>query len=957
MKLKLTTLFVFISFITYACAVKEYLFKNCDSSGFCKRNRAFANNVRATEIFQPQYSIDPESVFINEKLDGLVVNGNIIKDLTRKPGSQVIFPFEVSLLKENALRVKIDEKRLVEEVQIQTQRYNESSKWAFNDLPELENSSNLKYKLTQTALTIEYGNQKEYQATFNFKSPEITVSYNGEVQVVVNDQNFLNLEHHRYEDENEQHLSDQEIDFDMFRDSFKDSLDDKLPLGPESIALDFTLKGYRHVYGIPEHADVLDLKDTTDTNLPYRLYNVDIFEYETESRMPMYGSIPLLIGAKPEASVGIFWINAAETYVDVDKSSGKDTRTHWMSENGIVDFIIFIGKTPQDINKSYGSITGNTQLPQLFSLGYHQCRWNYNDEKDVLDINSKMDEHQIPYDSIWLDIEYAEAKKYFTWNFDKFPNPERMLKELDHTGRNLIIIIDPHMKEGYHVSDSLQEKGITMRNNKNETYSGHCWPGQSIWIDTTNPSSQAYWDELFRFTDDNEIFGRKSTNIHLWNDMNEPSVFNGPETTAPKDALHYDGWEHRSIHNLFGLTFHEATFNSLEKRLAETDRQRPFILTRSYFAGSQRTAAMWTGDNMAKWEYLEISLPMVLTSNIVNMPFAGADVGGFFGNPSKELLVRWYQTGIWYPFFRAHAHIDSRRREPWVPGEPYTSIIRDAVRIRYSLLPLIYTAFYEASLNGTPIMKPMFYENPENEMVYAISNQFYVGNSGLLVKPITKEGATSIDIYVPDNEIYYDFTNLEYSNNKYQLEVSANIQKDVSLNDIPILLKGGSIISKKDRYRRSSRLMYNDPYTIIIAPNSKNRADGILYVDDGESYNYKNGQFLEAHFNYSSRRISSKVTIPSNDYKSSIQNVYIEKIVILLDYCPSRIIITQDGNTWEANVKCSDGKLTIINPQIRINEDWEIELVVPENIADFEVDDHFQGTDLKKLLGDWLPSH
>lgn len=187
--------------------------------------------------------------------------------------------------------------------------------------------------------------------------------------------------------------------------------------------------------------------------------------------------------------------------------------------------------------------------------------------------------------------------------------------------------------------------------------------------------------------------------------MNEPSVFNGPETTMPKDNLHYGNWEHRDVHNLYGLTFHNATYHAVLDRLPRAKQQRPFVLTRAFFAGSQRTAAMWTGDNEAKWDHLEQAFPMLLAQGIAGMPFAGADVGGFFGNPSKELLTRWYQAGAFYPFFRAHAHIDARRREPYLAGEPYVSIIRDAIRLRYQLLPAWYTAFHRASWEGMPILR------------------------------------------------------------------------------------------------------------------------------------------------------------------------------------------------------------------------------------------------------------
>ncbi|KAK6458744.1 glucosidase II [Scheffersomyces xylosifermentans] len=900
--------------VSYVAAVKDYLFKNCENSGFCHRNKHYADQISSLgSEYKSDYSIDANSVEVISGPDKFFIQGQIVKVLPNLPEEKVVLPLKISVLEGNNIRIQVDEAKReainIANKFINHQRYNETSNWAFvNQELQYVKTEDADLKKSDTKFSITYGKSKEYVAELEFYPIKLTVYHLGEAQVVVNDRGFLNVEHWRPKDANADHLSPQESDFNMFQDDFKDSKEDSLPLGPESIGLDFTFKNFRNLYGIPEHADTLNLKDTTESNNPYRLFNVDIFEYETDSRLPMYGSIPLLLAVKPALSVGLFWINSADTFINVDKSnSTKDSKTHWVSENGVIDFIILIGSTPAEINKNYGAITGYTQLPPLFSLGYHQCRWNYNDEKDVLDINSLMDQHQIPYDTIWLDIEYTDSKKYFTWQEDKFPDPEGMLKELDLTGRNLVVIIDPHIKTGYDVSNQLEKKKICMNDPSNSSYHGHCWPGESVWIDTLNPSSQSFWDSKFSWDKKNKFTGGESTNLHLWNDMNEPSVFNGPETSSPKDNLHYGGWEHRSVHNIYGLSFHEATFNSLVKRLDGHTRERPFVLTRSYFAGSQRTAAMWTGDNMSKWEYLKISIPMILTSNVVGMPFSGADVGGFFGNPSKELLTRWYQTGIWYPFFRAHAHIDSRRREPWVPGEPYTSVIREALNLRYSLLPVFYTAFYESSTNGSPIMKPIFYESLNNLESYSIEDQFFIGSSGLMVKPVTDENANDITIYIPDTEIYYDFTNGDLSKvGWYNVRKPGYIRKDVTLHDIPVLIKGGHIIARKERYRRSTKLMANDPYTIVVALDKYGHAEGNIYIDDGESFGYStSGESINVHIKYSKDGLTAHVNGSNKEYINSLGNIGIEKIIIISPF-----------------------KLIIENPKLKINSDWSIQIIL-----------------------------
>ncbi|KAL6451134.1 ROT2 Glucosidase 2 subunit alpha [Candida maltosa Xu316] len=851
MKLLLAIVF----FISYGCAVKDYLFKTCAQSGFCHRNRHYAKEVANSANFTSPYSVN--SI---ESNDG-VITGVIVKDLPQLDVN-IELPFEITIV-EDSFRFRLSEKRDPIPGHVNSDRYNETEKWAFKD--QLAVDRNVQLSKSHHQADVKYGN---HEVIITFHPITFVFKYNGKEQLRINEQQFLNIEHRRSEEDNELHLLPQESSFDMFHDSFDDSKSDSLPLGPESVAVDFSLVGFSNLYGIPEHADSLLLKDTS-TKEPYRLYNVDIFEYETDSRLPMYGSIPFLTATKPDASVGIFWVNSADSYIDIKKDTDSST-VHWISENGLLDFVVIIEDSPNKVTQQYGKITGFTQLPPLFSLGYHQCRWNYNDQKDVLDVHAKFDEYEIPYDTIWLDIEYTDNKKYFTWDKETFPDPEKMLNVLDRTGRNLVAIIDPHIKTGYDVSNEILKKNIAMKNSANEPYFGHCWPGESIWIDSLNPDCQNFWNKKHK------QFMTPAHNIYLWNDMNEPSVFNGPETSAPKDNLFHGQWELRSIHNLYGLSYHERTYNALLDRLPS---QRPFILTRSYFAGSQRTAAMWTGDNMSKWEYLKISIPMVLTSNVVGMPFAGADVGGFFGNPTNELLTRWYQTGIWYPFFRAHAHIDSRRREPWLAGEPYTGYIRDAIKLRYALLPVFYTSFYESSINGTPVLKPLFYENPQNLENYNIDDEFFVGNSGILVKPITSEGEKEVQFALPDDEVYYDFTN----------GVLGKVYKKGSKQEVG--LDGGSIIPLKTRYRRSSKLMKLDPYSLIIALDKQGKATGKLYADDGETFT----KGVEVNFSVDKNTIRATVT---GEYLP----IPIEKITIVSGH----------------------DLVTIANSHVNINSNWEL---------------------------------
>lgn len=675
------------------------------------------------------------------------------------------------------------------------------------------------------------------------------------------------------------------------------------------------------------------------------MYNADVFEYELNSPMTLYGAVPLMQAHRKDSTVGVFWLNAAETWIDIVKSTSSanplslgvgsktTTQSHWFSEAGQLDIFVFLGPSPRDISKMYGELTGYTQLPQHFAIGYHQCRWNYVTDEDVKEVDAQFDKYQIPYDVIWLDVEYTDDRKYFTWDPLSFPNPKGMEEQLDDSERKLVVLIDPHIKsvDDYFVNKELKSKGLAAKDRDMETYDGWCWPGSSNWVDCFNPDAIKWWTTLFKY----DRFKGTLPNVFIWNDMNEPSVFNGPETTMPKDNMHYGNWEHRDIHNVNGITFVNATYNALLER-KKGEIRRPFILTRSYYSGAQRMSAMWTGDNQATWEHLAMSIPMVLNNGISGFPFAGADVGGFFHNPSTELLTRWYQAGIWYPFMRAHAHIDTRRREPYLINKPHRDYIAQALRLRYQLLPAWYTAFQEASVNGTPIVRPQFYVYPSDEQGFAIDDQFYFGATGLLTKPVVSEGTTTADIYISDDEKYYDYVDFTvYQGARKAHTMPAPMEK------LPLLMQGGHVIPRKDRPRRSSGLMKWDPYTLVITLDQKGQADGTLYVDDGETFEYQRGAYIHRHFHFqdstfSSYDISTKGP-KTAEYLKTMAGVRVEKVIVI---DPPKewqervsVTVTRDGAA-EATTASMEffsqpaGKApyaVVKKPNVGIGTNWKIE--------------------------------
>ncbi|VDO07741.1 unnamed protein product [Haemonchus placei] len=311
-----------------------------------------------------------------------------------------------------------------------------------------------------------------------------------------------------------------------------------------------------------------------------------------------------------------------------------------------------------------------------------------------------------------------------------------------------------------------------------------------------------------------------------------------------KDALHFGGIEHREIHNMYGFLQHSSTFEGQLQRTGGKDR--PFILTRSGFVGSQRTAAIWTGDNTADWTHLAIAAPMLLSLSVSGVPFVGADVGGFFGNPDEQLLTRWYEAGAFQPFFRAHAHIDTRRREPWLFSKPTLDAIRSAIRRRYALLPYWYTLFREHSLTGAPPMRPVWFEFPEEEKFFEEEKVWMVGHA-LLVRAVVEKDSFNVNVELPvgrDKNIRW-----------YEWESGAEKQPgslyvDAPIDHIPVFQRGGTIIPTWQRIRRAASLMIQDPLTLFVALDRSGHANGSVYLDDGATHFYKHGMFVSAEMVY-----------------------------------------------------------------------------------------------------------
>ena len=662
-------------------------------------------------------------------------------------------------------------------------------------------------------------------------------------------------------------------------ETWKSHVDSK-PHGNEGLLLHFAFPGAEAAYGLPEHASPFALRPTcrrigmaqkelpqyagdADAHCysePYRLYNLDVFEYDEDSSFGLYGSVPMLVThslcatAGQACSNGVLWANAAEMFVEVAYSLSADENERarsaevwWVAEAGLIDLTLTPKLSFKKVVQSLAALTGPAAMPQLFSTAYHQCRWNYRDEADVRSMDYGFDNNETPYDVLWLDIEHTDGKKYMTWDKNAFPNTSALFDELGQRRRKVVAIIDPHVKrdKNYPIFEEATSKKFFVQDSKGADFDGWCWPGSSSYLDVMDARVREWWASKFEL----QAYEGSTRDLYVWNDMNEPSVFNGPEITMPKDALHLSGTvEHREVHNVYGMMYHAATAEGLNQRgrtgtdsKRNLDGDRPFVLSRAFFAGSQRYGAVWTGDNKANWEHLRLSIPMLLSISVSGIPHAGADVGGFFGNPEPELLLRWYQLGAMYPFFRGHAHLETLRREPWLGGEPWLSLNREAIQRRYALLPLFYTLFFDAHTEAVPVMRPLIMEFPHDRECLSQDKAFMIG-SELLVWPVLERQQTEMTVYLPlssdtgDALLWYEYEPRAGQTEKVAPRVGGFVTiSNLQLGDFPTFLRGGSIIPRRDRMRRSSLASSRDPYTLVIALDQAGAARGKLYADDGET--------------------------------------------------------------------------------------------------------------------------
>ena len=647
-------------------------------------------------------------------------------------------------------------------------------------------------------------------------------------------------------------------------EDFNEFTDPKVQ-GPSAVGLDVELVTAECLFGLPEHTQPFRLpvpeepEPGEEPHEEFRFYNSDVYKHALDSKAALYGSIPMVTVAHSSGEFsGFLWLNPSETYVALTRrrEAGLNIESTWVSETGIIDVFMFAGPTPAEVLEQYHAVTGLPALPPLFAVGFHQSKWGYEDQTVVEAINAEFDALDVPLDVLWLDIQHTDEKRYLTWNA-AYGRPEELLQKLGASGRKLVTIVDPHIKidPDYFVYAAAKERGVFVKEPDAVTdFVGNCWPGASSYIDFTRPEARELWKQLLSF----KSYKGSSPDLFIWNDMNEPSVFGGPEMSMPRGVLHGGGVEHRALHNAFGMYYHRSTFEALLAR--ENPPKRPFVLSRSFFVGSHRYGPIWTGDNQSTWAFLKASVPMLLSLAVSGMSFAGADVGGFEGTPDAELFLRWQQLGaLAYPFFRSHACDWTRRREPWAYGPEVLAVVRGAIQLRYALMPYWYTAFGQHALSGKPIIRPLFFEfaNDRNTLndVIATEEELMVGSS-ILVRGVFEPNQASTEVYLPGSgEKWFDF----YDLNAAPLDGGQRVKVPVYLYAIPMFVRAGSILPLKLAKVKSTHGMRKLPTTLRVFPTAAGRATGFLYLDDEESMEYLSGNYVLVRMEYTAETLSLSV--------------------------------------------------------------------------------------------------
>lgn len=592
----------------------------------------------------------------------------------------------------------------------------------------------------------------------------------------------------------------------------------------DTIAVKKRIETDEHFYGFGERTGLLD-------KLGHRLTNwtTDSLDYNTLTD-EMYQAIPFFLALRPQVGYGIFFNTTCWSRFDVGAEQAGILQMEARSSE--LDYYIIYGPEPATILETYTALTGRMDLPPQWAIGYHQCRWSYRSEAEVRELAAEFRQRRIPCDVIHLDIDYMSGFRVFTWSKERFPNPSQLIHDLQQDGFKVVTIVDPGVKfepdSDYQVLETGLQRNYFVCHRDGQVFHGYVWPDRAVFPDFMRAEVRQWWGEQQQALTDAGVAG-------IWNDMNEPALNDRPfgdpgdKIPLPLDAPQGDAREqttHAETHNLYGMMMARAAAEGL-KRLRPN--QRSFVLTRSGYAGIQRWSSVWTGDNHSRWEYLEMSLPMLCNLGLSGVAFVGADIGGFAGNATGELFARWMQVGTLYPLMRAHSIINSMQHEPWVFGERVEQTCRKYIELRYQLLPYLYSCFWQAATTGAPILRPLLYHYANDPQVSQLHDQVMLGPS-LMAAPVLRPGVEYRSVYLPEG-VWFDWWTGE------RLQGATHILAHAPLERMPLYVKAGAVIPLAP----AMQYVKETPVSQLRIKVWSGTGKWTLYEDDGESFEYENG--------------------------------------------------------------------------------------------------------------------
>ncbi|KAL8521436.1 hypothetical protein ACS0TY_011817 [Phlomoides rotata] len=659
-------------------------------------------------------------------------------------------------------------------------------------------------------------------------------------------------------------------------------------------------------------------------------WNTDAWGYGAGTTS-LYQSHPWVLVVLPDGeALGVLADTTRRCEIDLRNAS--NIKVISSSSYPVITFGPFA--SPTDVLVSLARAIGTIFMPPKWALGYHQCRWSYDSDARVREIAVTFREKSIPCDVIWMDIDYMDGFRCFTFNQERFPDPKSLADYLHQTGFKAIWMLDPGIKneKGYHVYDSGTESDVWIQSADGEPFVGEVWPGPCVFPDFTQSRARSWWANLVKDFTSNGVDG-------IWNDMNEPAVFKTVTKTMPESNIHRGDTDlggrqnHSHYHNVYGMLMAKSTHEGMS---LANKQKRPFVLTRAGFVGSQRYAATWTGDNLSTWEHLHMSIPMVIQLGLSGQPLSGPDIGGYAGNATPKMFGRWMGVGAMFPFCRGHSETGTIDHEPWSFGQECEEVCRLALRRRYQILPLIYTLFYFAHTKGIPVATPSFFADPKNLELRSHENSFLLG-------PLLIYASTS-----KDQELYQ-------MQHKLPKGIWLSFDFEDSHPDLPALyLKGGSIIPVGLAYQHVNEANPTDDLSLLVALDEHGKAEGFLYEDDGDGYEYNKGGYLLTTYvaEHQSSVVTVKVFKTEGSWKRPNRRLHVK---LLLGEVAMISAWGIDGEVLQIQMP-SDSELSDL--VLASEKQCRIRRESAKRIPDSEVSGH-KGTELSQTpvemkSGDWI---